>query len=116
MQRCLDAPGTYDSGGWLTVGLCGHQPDIGEMYISTGSLYLVRSALCCVLRALRAATYTTRVLRRRLRCFYPSACPLQRDSGQTLRRIGRQSAFGPQVLGLDLTTHWTTTACNVIAT
>jgi hypothetical protein len=40
IQRTLDAPGTFDSNGWLTIGLAGHQPAIGEQYISTGSLYL----------------------------------------------------------------------------
>ena len=34
------APGTFDANGWLTIGLAGHQPGIGERYISTGSLYL----------------------------------------------------------------------------
>jgi hypothetical protein len=40
MQRTMEAPGTFDEHGWLTVGLCGHQPSLGETYISTGSLYL----------------------------------------------------------------------------
>jgi hypothetical protein len=40
IQRTLGAPGTFDSSGWLTIGLAGHQPAIGEQYISTGSLYL----------------------------------------------------------------------------
>ncbi|MGF7217736.1 hypothetical protein GGR92_003911 [Spirosoma lacussanchae] len=40
MHRTLDAPGTFDAKGWLRIGLCGHQPSIGETYISTGSLYL----------------------------------------------------------------------------
>lgn len=40
MRRMLEAPGTFDAEGWLTVGFCGHQPEIGEPYISTGSLYL----------------------------------------------------------------------------
>ena len=26
--------------GWLRIGFCGHQPGVGETYISTGSLYL----------------------------------------------------------------------------
>ena len=38
--RTLDAPGTFDKEGWLRIGLCGHQPEVGERYISTGSLYL----------------------------------------------------------------------------
>jgi hypothetical protein len=40
IRRTLDAPGTFDADGWLRIGLCGHQPGIGETYISTGSLYL----------------------------------------------------------------------------
>ena len=42
--RTLDAPGTWDENGWLRIGLCGHQPGIGEGYISTGSLYLASAA------------------------------------------------------------------------
>jgi len=45
IHRTLDAPGTFDRDGWLTVGLCGHQPHLGESYISTGSLYLCSAAL-----------------------------------------------------------------------
>jgi len=45
IRKGMEAPGTFDSGGWLTVGLCGHQPSIGESYISTGSLYLCSVAL-----------------------------------------------------------------------
>ncbi|HEX6546425.1 MAG TPA: DUF2264 domain-containing protein, partial [Bryobacteraceae bacterium] len=44
IRRTLDAPGTFDTNGWLTVGLCGHQPSLGEGYISTGSLYLCSNA------------------------------------------------------------------------
>jgi hypothetical protein len=40
IRRTLEAPGTFDANGWLTIGLAGHQPGIGERYISTGSLYL----------------------------------------------------------------------------
>lgn len=40
MKRMLGAEGTFDEKGWLTIGFCGHQPGIGEGYISTGSLYL----------------------------------------------------------------------------
>jgi hypothetical protein len=45
IRRTLEAPGTFDRDGWLTVGLCGHQPHLGEAYISTGSLYLCATAL-----------------------------------------------------------------------
>ena len=41
MSRQMGAPGTFDEGGWLRPGFAGHQPNIGERYISTGSLYLV---------------------------------------------------------------------------
>ncbi|HZL12468.1 MAG TPA: DUF2264 domain-containing protein [Prolixibacteraceae bacterium] len=40
IQRMIEAPGTFDSKGWLTIGFYGHQPNIAEPYISTGSLYL----------------------------------------------------------------------------
>jgi hypothetical protein len=40
IRRSIEAPGTFDADGWLQIGFCGHQPGIGETYISTGSLYL----------------------------------------------------------------------------
>jgi hypothetical protein len=40
IKRMIEAPGTFDKDGWLTIGFCGHQPSLGERYISTGSLYL----------------------------------------------------------------------------
>jgi hypothetical protein len=40
IKRSIDAPGTFDAEGWLRLGFCGHQPGVGETYISTGSLYL----------------------------------------------------------------------------
>jgi hypothetical protein len=40
IRRMIEAPGTFDQNGWLTIGFCGHQPGVGENYISTGSLYL----------------------------------------------------------------------------
>jgi hypothetical protein len=45
IRRMIEAPGTFDNQGWLTVGFCGHQPSMGEDYISTGSLYLCSAAL-----------------------------------------------------------------------
>ena len=39
-QRTLTPPGTFSPEGWLQIGLAGHQPSLGENYISTGSLYL----------------------------------------------------------------------------
>jgi hypothetical protein len=40
IRKSADAPGTFDGNGWLRIGFCGHQPGVGERYISTGSLYL----------------------------------------------------------------------------
>jgi hypothetical protein len=40
IDRTMNAAGTFDSAGWLTVGFAGHQPKIGESYISSGSAYL----------------------------------------------------------------------------
>jgi len=40
MQRTLGPSETFSSEGWLQIGLAGHQPGLGETYISTGSLYL----------------------------------------------------------------------------
>jgi hypothetical protein len=45
IRRTLEAPGTFDAAGWLQIGFCGHQPGVGERYISTGSLYLCSVAL-----------------------------------------------------------------------
>ncbi|WP_426484877.1 DUF2264 domain-containing protein [Flavobacterium sp. 2] len=40
----INAKETFDKKGWLQIGLYGHQPNIGEGYISTGSLYLCTEA------------------------------------------------------------------------
>ncbi len=40
IKRSVEAQGTFDADGWLRIGFCGHQPGVGETYISTGSLYL----------------------------------------------------------------------------
>lgn len=45
IRRQMEAPGTFDKNGWLTVGFCGHQPGIGETYICTGSVYLCAAGL-----------------------------------------------------------------------
>jgi len=44
IERMIHAPGTFDADGYLRIGFCGHQPSIGEGYISTGSLYLCANA------------------------------------------------------------------------
>jgi hypothetical protein len=40
VKKQIEAPNTFDKNGWLTIGFYGHQPELGENYISTGSLYL----------------------------------------------------------------------------
>jgi hypothetical protein len=40
IKRSIEMPGTFDSNGWLQIGFAGHQPGVGETYISTGSVYL----------------------------------------------------------------------------
>jgi hypothetical protein len=44
-HKMMDAGGTFDDKGWLQTGLYGHQPALGEDYISTGSLYLCSMGL-----------------------------------------------------------------------
>ncbi len=44
MRKTLGAAETFDAKGWLRIGLAGHQPGLGESYISTGSLYLCTAA------------------------------------------------------------------------
>jgi hypothetical protein len=41
----MAAPNTFDKNKWLTIGFSGHQPSVGETYISTGSLYLCTTGL-----------------------------------------------------------------------
>ena len=45
LERTLLAANTFDAQGWLRIGLAGHQPALGETYISTGSLYLCTAGL-----------------------------------------------------------------------
>jgi len=45
IRRSIEAPGTFDEAGWLRIGFAGHQPGVGERYISTGSLYLCAAGL-----------------------------------------------------------------------
>jgi hypothetical protein len=44
MRRTL-TDDSFTPDGWLCIGLCAHQPSLGESYISTGSLYLASVAL-----------------------------------------------------------------------
>lgn len=43
--RKTTGPANYDPQGWLRIGLNGHQPQLAETYICTGSLYLCATAL-----------------------------------------------------------------------
>jgi hypothetical protein len=45
IRKMMEAPGTFNADGWLQIGFCGHQPALGESYISTGSLYLCSAGL-----------------------------------------------------------------------
>jgi hypothetical protein len=45
IRKTMAAPGTFDAAGWLQIGVGGHQPALGESYISTGSLYLCAAGL-----------------------------------------------------------------------
>lgn len=40
VKRQIEMPGTFDENSWLKIGFSGYQPQLGESYISTGSLYL----------------------------------------------------------------------------
>jgi len=45
MKRTMAAPATFDQNNWLRIGFSGHQPGVGESYISTGSLYLCATGM-----------------------------------------------------------------------
>lgn len=45
IRRTMAAPNTFDKDGWLHIGLYGHQPDLAENYLSTGSMYLCSTGL-----------------------------------------------------------------------
>jgi hypothetical protein len=45
VRRTLGGPANFDDQGWLRIGLNGSQSNLGEEYISTGSLYLCSTAL-----------------------------------------------------------------------
>ncbi|MDW5288108.1 DUF2264 domain-containing protein [Formosa sp. PL04] len=40
IKKQMEAKSLFDEKGWLTIGFYGHQPDMAERYISTGSLYI----------------------------------------------------------------------------
>lgn len=40
LKRVFEQPGTFDDRGWLTIGVCGEQPELGDSYLSTPCVYL----------------------------------------------------------------------------
>jgi hypothetical protein len=70
IRRTLDSPGTFDSDGWLQIGLCGHQPAPASL--------TSRPAACISVRS---------------RCSRSDFRPLT-SSGRRPRSRGRQSAPG----------------------
>jgi hypothetical protein len=40
IKKVMAADSIFDQNGWLNIGLYGKQPNLGEDYINTGSLYL----------------------------------------------------------------------------
>jgi hypothetical protein len=40
IKKTLEPATTFNKEGWLNIGLYGNQPDIADVYITTGSLYL----------------------------------------------------------------------------
>ena len=40
IKKTMDAPNTFTKEGWLNIGLYGSQPDLADVYINTGSIYL----------------------------------------------------------------------------
>lgn len=40
LKRLFEQPGTFDENGWLTIGVCGNQPELGDTYLSTPCVYL----------------------------------------------------------------------------
>jgi hypothetical protein len=40
IKKTLESPSTFTKDGWLTIGLYGSQPDLADVYNTTGSLYI----------------------------------------------------------------------------
>ena len=45
MHRMYDQQENYNDAGFLTIGFCGHQPDVADWYTNNGSLYLTSLSL-----------------------------------------------------------------------
>ena len=44
IKKTLESPSTFTREGWLSIGLYGNQPDLADVYITTGSLYICMDA------------------------------------------------------------------------
>ena len=44
MHRMFDSQQNFNPGGYLTIGFCGHQPDVADWYTNNGSLYMTTLA------------------------------------------------------------------------
>jgi len=40
IKKTFESASTFTKDGWLNIGLYGYQPDLADVYINTGSLYL----------------------------------------------------------------------------
>lgn len=40
-KRVFDNPTNFDANGFLTIGFAGHQPELGDWYSNSGSMYIV---------------------------------------------------------------------------
>jgi hypothetical protein len=40
IKKTLESSSTFNKEGWLNIGLYGNQPDLADVYITTGSLYI----------------------------------------------------------------------------
>jgi hypothetical protein len=40
LHRMFDEQNNFNEGGYLTIGFCGHQPDVADWYTNNGSLYM----------------------------------------------------------------------------
>lgn len=45
MHRMYDTQDNFNKGGYLTIGFCGHQPEIADWYTNNGSLYMTSLSL-----------------------------------------------------------------------
>lgn len=44
MHRMFDHENNFNAGGFLSIGFCGHQPDVADYYTNNGSLYMTSLA------------------------------------------------------------------------